>query len=209
MNSYDFNTLNEKVIGEIPDGAILIDEINEKNFTYRLQINDNRLQQLHRTNGVTKIRVYNPAAESFSNVVNVVNGMLWATDLFNKAYFKHFFKDVDIVSGVQLMPFTQDNDDNIQRIINLAGSTFFPMAVSLLMPLFMYTIVLEKESKLVEIMKINGMKMRYYWLSNFTFNYILYAITMLIFNVTGGLLMDLSLFNKTNPLLLVCFVNIS
>ena len=181
----------------------MIEEINEKNFKYRLQVNDNRLPQLHRTNGVTKIRVYNPAAESFSNIVNVVNGMLWATDLFNKAYFKHFFKDVEIVSGVQLMPFTQDNNDNIQRIINLAGSTFFPMAVSLLMPLFMYTIVLEKESKLVEIMKINGMKMRYYWLSNFTFNYALYAITMLIFNFTGGLLMDLSLFNSTSPLLLV------
>ena len=34
-----------------------------------------------------------------------------------------------------------DNEENIQRIINLAGSTFYPMAISLLMPLFMYSIV--------------------------------------------------------------------
>ena len=104
------------------------------------------------------------------------------------------------------MPFTQDNNDNIQRIINLAGSTFYPMAVSLLMPLFMYTIVLEKESKLVEIMKINGMKMRYYWLSNFIFNYSLYAITMLIFNVMGGAVLNLSLFTSTNSMLLVIII---
>jgi len=43
------------------------------------------------------------------------------------------------------MPLTNNNDDYIQRIINVTGSTFYPLAISLLMPLFMYTIVLEKE----------------------------------------------------------------
>jgi len=43
------------------------------------------------------------------------------------------------------MPFSSNDGENIQRIINVAGSTFYPLAVSLLMPMFMYTIVLEKE----------------------------------------------------------------
>jgi len=129
--------------------------------------------------------------------------MLWAVDLLNKSYIRRFFDDVFIISGVQIMPFKQDDSDNIQRIINLAGSTFYPMAVSLLMPLFLYTIVLEKESKLIEIMKINGMKMRYYWMSNFAFNFLLYSATMLIFNLFGSVCLGLTLFTQTNALLLV------
>lgn len=200
LNQYDFNKLmNESEISIIPDGAIQINEINDETFSYKLQVNDNRLPPYHRGNGITKFLIYNPNTKAFASVVNVLNGMLWTEDLFNRAYFRNFFEDVIVVSGVQIMPYkADDGGENIQRIINVAGSTFYPMAVSLLMPLFMYTIVLEKESKLIEIMKINGMKMRFYWLSNFTFNFLLYATTMLIFNLMGGPVLNLSLFTDTN-----------
>lgn len=191
------------MISELPDGAIYINKINDEQFSYRLQINDNRMPPYHRANAISKILVYNPNTKNYSPVMNVINGQLWATDLVNRAYFRKFFNDVFIVSGVQIMPYIQDDSDNVQRIINLAGSTFYPMAVSLLMPLFMYTIVLEKESKLIEIMKINGMKMRFYWLSNFSFNFILYAGTMIIFNLVGGLVLQLTLFTKTDFFLMV------
>jgi len=75
----------------------------------------------------------------------VINGALWVTDLFNKAYFRHRFPDVFLVAGVQLMPIDANPSEYIDRIINVTGSTFYPLAISLLMPLFMYTIVLEKE----------------------------------------------------------------
>lgn len=205
LNQNDFNKLqNESLISPLPDGAITINTINSTHFSYKLQINDNRLPPYHRGNGVTKLLVFNPTTNDYSGVMQVANGMLWAADLFNRAYFKNFFEDVVIISGVQMMPYDMDSSsgDNIQRIINLAGSTFYPMAVSLLMPLFMYTIVLEKESKLIEIMKINGMKMRFYWLSNFTFNFLLYTVTMFIFNVIGGVALKLSLFTDTNLFLL-------
>ena len=204
MNTLSFESLkNEDNIGNLPDGAILISRANEKEFNYRIQINDNRFPFYHRTNGVTKYSLYNPVSSKYNPVLSVINGVLWAVDLFNKAYFKKFFEDVFIVSGIQIMPFNPDDSDNIQRIINVAGSTFYPMAVSLLMPLFMYTIVLEKESKLIEIMKINGMKMRNYWLSNFVFNFSVYFATMLVFNIVGGPILKLSLFTDTNFFLLV------
>jgi len=68
-----------------------------------------------------------------------------SADLINKAFFRSIFPDIFVVGGVQVMPLTNNNDDYIQRIINVTGSTFYPLAISLLMPLFMYTIVLEKE----------------------------------------------------------------
>jgi len=209
LNDYDINELvNDSVLSVVPDGAVTIHEINDNTFSYTLQVNDMRMPQYHRNNGITKLQYYNKNTNAYSNVLNVINGQLWASDLFNKAYFKNFFEDVYIMSGVQLMPIDADNNgDNIQRIINLAGITIYPVAISLLMPLFMYTIVLEKESKLIEIMKINGMKMRNYWLSNFTFNFILYSITMLIFNVFGGVGLSLSFFTQTSlPLLLIVYL---
>ena len=52
-------------------------------------------------------------------------------------------------------------------------------------------------------MKINGLKMRFYWICNFIFNLMLYALTMLIFNLFGGVVLRLSLFTETNFFLLV------
>lgn len=205
LNEFDFNTIlkDETTIKNVPDGAIFINKINEEEFSYKLQINDNRMPPYHRANAISKFLVYNPNIKGYIPMMNVVNGQLWASDLINRAYFRRFFNDVFIVSGVQIMPYQQDDSDNIQRIINLAGATFYPMAISLLMPLFMYTIVLEKEAKLIEIMKINGMKMSFYWLSNFTFNFILYSGTMIIFNLVASIVLNLSLFTQTNLLLMV------
>lgn len=199
LNKLDFNDLKkERGLEIIPDGAVLVKKANEKEFSYRLQVNDNRFPFYHRTNGVSKYSLLNESTGKYKSVLSVINGVLWVADLFNRAYLKHFFPDLFIVSGVQIMPYHQDDSENIQRIINVAGSTFYPMAISLLMPLFMYTIVLEKEGKLIEIMKINGMKMTYYWLSVFVFNFILYVITMVVFVITGGLVLQLSLFTSTN-----------
>ena len=43
------------------------------------------------------------------------------------------------------------------KILNSIGSIAFPVMMSLGMPAFLYTIVLEKENRLLEIMKINGL----------------------------------------------------
>jgi len=59
-------------------------------------------------------------------------------------------------------------------MLNLLGASLYPLALSLLMPVFMYSLVLEKEEKLQELMKMNGMKMLTYWLVTFLFNFIVY-----------------------------------
>ena len=71
--------------------------------------------------------------------------IMFLFDLGNKTDIKKMFNDTFVASGVQIMPFSSNDGENVQRIINVAGSTFYPLAISLLMPLFMYTIVLEKE----------------------------------------------------------------
>ena len=146
MNNFDVNQLaNEDTIANVPDGTILINKANNLEFSYKLQINDQRFPSYHRGNGVTKTELFNENQKKYTPFVSVINGMLSIADLFNRAYFNNFFDDVFVASGIQIMPFTTSDGENIQRIINVAGSTFYPLAISLLMPLFMYTIVLEKE----------------------------------------------------------------
>ena len=70
------------------------------------------------------------------------------------------------------------------------------------MPLFIYNIVIEKERQLIEIMRINGLKMRNYWTGTFIYNYFLYIITIVFFILNGPYVFGLNLFKETNFLLI-------
>jgi hypothetical protein len=58
--------------------------------------------------------------------------------------------------------------------------------------------VLEKELRLIENMKINGMKMSNYWLVNYIFNFSFYMLTALLFMLFGVKVFELQLFTDTN-----------
>lgn len=82
-------------------------------------------------------------------------------------------------------------------IINLTSSTLFSLALSLLLPVFMYAIVLEKEEKLIEMMKMNGCSISLYWLTVFIFNLLIEFVTFAVFLIVGTLLIDNDFFTKT------------
>lgn len=172
----------------IPDGAYLIKASNKNELTYRLSVNDNRYSLYHRNNGVSKI----------NNIITVSTGALYMADILNKAYIRKFLPDLFIVSAVQIMPFTSNTSDILKNLINFLGSILYPVSISLLMPMFMYTIVLEKEFRLIEIMKINGLKMSYYWTSLFLQNFIIYSITILLFVAFGNFIFKFFPLNQTS-----------
>lgn len=124
-------------------------------------------------------------------------------DLINKAYLHTIDRTRWIMSGVQYMP-VQDQDKGwLMKLINIAGASLFPLSLSLLLPVFMYSIVLEKEERLLEMMKMNGLKMRNYWLVSFVFNFSLYIIMTAIFFLFGNVLLKLSFFTETDAGILV------
>jgi hypothetical protein len=89
---------------------------------------------------------------------------------------RSIFPNTTVVSGVQYYPFTPNFDKELDRGVSLLGVLVFPVCMCMCLPVFLYYIVLEKETRLVETMKINGMRMKNYWIVNFIFNFILYAI---------------------------------
>ena len=80
------------------------------------------------------------------------------SERINQAYIKSIFKDTHINSGQMFMPFTVAMDKELSKISNFLGIIAFPVCLSLAMPIFLYNLVLEKELKLLDNMKINGLK---------------------------------------------------
>ena len=94
-------------------------------------------------------------------------------DLINQAYIRSIVPNVHIVTGIQFMPYEAQVDTELERLINLIGLAVYPCCLSLLLPVYIYNLVLEKETRLVETMKCNGLKMRTYWFVNYTFFFII------------------------------------
>jgi hypothetical protein len=95
------------------------------------------------------------------------------------------------------MPFTPSMDLEIERIVSLAGMVLFPICLCISLPVFLYSLVLEKEMKLLENMKINGMKMKNYWLVNFSFFFLIYVFTSGLFWLSGRYIFNVTVFAKT------------
>lgn len=73
-------------------------------------------------------------------------------------------------------------------IISVAGPFIYLYVFQLLLPVFMSNLVLEKELKLREIMKMMGLKTHIYWIVNYLFNFALYLIaTFLIIIIAFAL----------------------
>jgi len=93
------------------------------------------------------------------------------------------------------MPMTDTNENFLMKVINVTGASLYPLALGLLLPVFMYSIVLEKEERILEMMKMNGLQLNIYWTVNFIFDFVLYTITVLVFMISGYLLLDLPFFD--------------
>lgn len=52
-------------------------------------------------------------------------------------------------------------------------------------PTFLVNVVIEKERKLIEMMKINGLNMNNYWAVNYVFNFLYYILSVFILIFTG------------------------
>lgn len=78
------------------------------------------------------------------------------------------------------------------------GSCVIPAALSMGFPVFLYLIVLEKEMKLIEIMKINGMRMYNYWIVNFIFDILVYNVSILFFLFFGSQVFEMQFFVETS-----------
>ncbi|KAI9328048.1 hypothetical protein DFJ73DRAFT_904539 [Zopfochytrium polystomum] len=109
-----------------------------------------------------------------------------------------------ITQGLRAFPDTQSTRLNYE-FAGIIGRILFPFGVSFLLPIFVITLVKEKEDRILAMMKMNGLKAWAYYVSHYVTFFILYAISSIIF-IVAGRLTKLSLFTKTGlPVILLLF----
>ena len=120
------------------------------------------------------------------------------SDRMNNAYVRELFEDTVILSGQQYMPFHAQLDKEVQKIINFIGNVVYPVCMALCMPIFLHHLVMEKEKKLVDNMKTNGLNMFNYWLVNGLYNLASYSVTAFLYVLVGRYAFSIDFFTDTH-----------
>eukprot|EP00761_Pharyngomonas_kirbyi_P012678 gb/GECH01012705.1/.p1 GENE.gb/GECH01012705.1/~~gb/GECH01012705.1/.p1 ORF type:complete len:859 (+),score=194.83 gb/GECH01012705.1/:1-2577(+) len=87
----------------------------------------------------------------------------------------------------QVQPSPYEEEPLSIQVGDQSGNFFFPFILTLLLPVFMYTIVLEKQNRLREMMKLMGMRMYNYWVLTYAFSFLLYLLSCLIFVIMSAI----------------------
>ena len=135
---------------------------------------------------------------TFQKILIVPDGQLSSLDLVNRAFLNSINESHWVISGSQYMPQINQDHSLIIKVINICGASLYPLALSLLLPVFMYAIVHEKEERILEMMKMNGLKIINYWLVNFIFDLLLFGITYFFFFLFGNVFLQLRFFTDTD-----------
>jgi hypothetical protein len=98
---------------------------------------------------------------------------------------RKLFNDTTVVAATTHMPFELKFDQEVAKGVAFICISIIPLCLCLALPVFLYQIVLEKETRLTETMKINGMRMSNYWIVNFLFSLLFYWITVFFFLACG------------------------
>ena len=129
----------------MPDGAIYFNEANKERLNFDLKVNDERSFELHNSNGLTRIHIRNlfDPDGNFQDYFTISEGFLQLIDMFTFSYVKELTQKY-FVSGYIYMPLISNSSAFIEALINMIATVIFPLSLSLLLPVFLYNLVLEK-----------------------------------------------------------------
>ena len=101
------------------------------------------------------------------------------------------------------MPFKPNIIKELGKVVNCVGPLIYPMLISLALPVFLYTFVMEKEYRLIQNMKINGMQMSNYWMINTLYFLFFYLCQVTIYYSFGNYVAQLTFFQDTSSKILI------
>ena len=113
-------------------------------------------------------------------------------NLIDTAFLRAVTKDAAwiIITWVQALPYIEQSPSF--DIGSFLGLLLYPFAVSFVLAIYVNTIVVEKQERLREMMRMNGLNMIWYWFVNYLWDIILYffiIIMMIAVSVAYGLRM--------------------
>eukprot|EP00842_Homolaphlyctis_polyrhiza_P004811 jgi/Hompol1/5330/HPOL_004344-RA len=178
----------DSILTSVPQAGIYFSKVDHANkkYAFTLQVgNDIRI--------VSASSYPDSGSRQLYFLTQLTNGLLRNSDVGKLG-------SASITQGIRYFPQVKNSKENLQ-IGSLLGGILYPFGVSFLLPIFTLVLVSEKETRILVMMKMNGMKTWSYYLSHYITFYILYAVSVIFF-VVPGLAINLSLFTQTSPALL-------
>ncbi|CAG8580036.1 3827_t:CDS:2, partial [Racocetra persica] len=177
------------IITKMPWGNILFDSANNfsKQWNYTLQTGtDVRISAAASfpPQGLRRIAQQSDLSNGIIRTVNGTNGGGGPST-------------IGITPMYRVMPQLFSTEIKVP-IGTLIGGILYPFGVSFLLPIFVITLVKEKEDRILIMMKMNGLKGFTYHLSHYIHFYLIHIITTLVFVITG-LIFKMEIFTKTDP----------
>lgn len=110
-----------------------------------------------------------------------------------------------IVSLSLTFPDRDYNKIILTNMFQLLNVIFYPFAIGLGLPIILNALAMEKEERIHDLLKINGMSMFKYYLANILFWFLFLSIITVIFFVGGFLMLDDGFFHLNSPFDLAVF----
>ncbi|OLY81216.1 ABC transporter A family member 9 [Smittium mucronatum] len=167
---------------ELPWGALVFDKTDNENMVweYTLQVGEN---------------VQTSSAGSILPIVQrMVNQQAELGNSFLKSALNN--AEASIVHLLRAMPQIYIYEFSVP-IGSLVGTSLYPFGVTFLISIFVLIIVKEKEDRILIMMQMNGLKLKYYYISHYLHFFIL-AIWSFIFFVISGKVFKLEMFEGTS-----------
>ncbi|OLY81822.1 ABC transporter A family member 7 [Smittium mucronatum] len=169
------------IVTQIPWGSLIFDTVNPINlkWKYTLQIGSNTQ--------IANAGSYPPIVSRLvSQQTSLSNGFLRSSRNNTAAIISQsirgmpqiFYYDVDLPFG------------------SLLGSSLYPFGISFMICIFVLILVKEKEDRILIMMEMNGLKLRYYYLAHYIHFFIL-SIWSSFFFILAGKIFKLELFTRT------------
>lgn len=188
----------------LPDSSILLKEANmEHGVSAHVQVNNIAFSNYHRSNGDTFARAINPATGNSAGTVYTTEAAIGIFNLLSNMHFQHIFEN-DFVNVVSIVSQTVDStfiEELIQSALALICSNMFPVSLCLGFPIMLFVLTMEKEEKIKNLLEINGLNVKSYWLSFFLYYFIVLELTLLVWMLVGKIWINIEFFQDAGFLI--------
>ncbi|KAN0029592.1 hypothetical protein ACTA71_007723 [Dictyostelium dimigraforme] len=121
------------------------------------------------------------------------------------ALINYFLGGNDTIYKSNIATFPYYQQSTTIDIASLLGGSFYPFALSFIMPLYIYSIVYEKQEKLRDLSLMMGLKIRNYWFMTYIFNFLIYTI-IIVFVVGVSSIFGFAVFVKGSQFAMFLFL---
>ncbi|KAG0052778.1 hypothetical protein BGZ83_002132 [Gryganskiella cystojenkinii] len=171
------------LVQKMPIGAVVFNAIDTiaRKFDYTLQIGtDIRLSQA--------ANYPNRGLRLMQQHTALSNAILKSSPTANTTRITHGFRG---------MPQLFSSKADIP-IASMVGRILYPFGVSFLLPIFVITLVKEKEDRILVMMRMSGLKSITYYIAHYIHFYILHVISSIMF-IIAGVAFRMPFFTKIQP----------